>query len=80
LWQNFAAVSIGMDYFQILSMFGNSKVAWPPAIIALFRMLSAFSFNLDITAPECSVPSISYAGKWYVTSPMSSTHSLSASY
>ena len=64
--QHFAIVSIGVDYFQILAMFGNSKVTWPPAIVTLFRLMSSLSFNLDITAPECSLPNLSYANKWYV--------------
>jgi len=64
--QHFAFVSIGVDYFQILAMFGNSKVTWPPAIVTLFRLMSSLSFNLDITAPECSLPNLSYADKWCV--------------
>jgi hypothetical protein len=65
--QHFAFVSIGVDYFQILAMFGNSKVTWPPAIVTLFRLMSSLSFNLDITAPECSLPNLSYANKWCVS-------------
>ena len=64
--QHFAFVSIGVDYFQILAMFGNSKVTWPPAIVTLFRLMSSLSFNLDITAPECSLPNLTYSTKWYV--------------
>jgi len=64
--QHFAFVSIGVDYFQILAMFGNAKVAWPPAILTLFRLMSSLSFNLDITAPECSMPNLSYPTKWWV--------------
>lgn len=29
---NLAFVSIGVDYFQVLAMFANSKITWPPAI------------------------------------------------
>ena len=64
--QHFAFVSIGVDYFQILAMFGNSKVTWPPAIVSLFRLMSSLSFNLDITAPECSLPNLTYSTKWCV--------------
>jgi hypothetical protein len=64
--QHFAFLSIGVDYFQILAMFGNANVPWPPAILTLFRIMSSFSFNLDITAPECSMPNLSYPTKWCV--------------
>ena len=64
--QHFAFVSIGVDYFQILAMFGNANVPWPAAILTLFRIMSSFSFNLDITAPECSMPNLSYPTKWCV--------------
>lgn len=29
---NLAFVSIGVDYFQVLAMFANSRVAWPPGV------------------------------------------------
>lgn len=29
---NLAFVSIGVDYFQVLAMFANSRITWPPAI------------------------------------------------
>jgi hypothetical protein len=64
--QHFAFLSIGVDYFQILAMFGNANVPWPAAILTLFRIMSSFSFNLDITAPECSMPNLSYPTKWCV--------------
>ena len=66
LSQRLGFLSIGVDYFQILAMFGNAKVTWPPAIVSLFRLMSSFSFNLDITAPECSFPTLSYSSKWCV--------------
>jgi hypothetical protein len=62
--QHFAFLSIGVDYFQVLAIFGNAKVSWPPAILTLFQYMSSLSFNLDITAPECSMPNLSYANKW----------------
>ncbi len=64
--QHFAVITVAVDYFQILAMFGNAKVKWPPAILTLFRLMSSLSFNLDITAPECSMPNLSYDTKWYV--------------
>ena len=61
---NLAFVSIGVDYFQILALFANSRVEWPPFIKDLFHMMSVFNFNLEITAPECSIPDLGYKTKW----------------
>ncbi len=48
----------------MLAIFGRSKVQWPPSVLALYRYLSALNFNLEITAPECSIPSLKYDVKW----------------
>jgi len=58
-----AFISIGVDYFQILAIFRNSRVQWPPMIKELFRMMAIFNLNLDIAAPECLFD-IDYANKW----------------
>jgi hypothetical protein len=57
-------VSIGVDFFQVLAIFANLKIAWPPAIRTLFQILSAFNLNIEIVTPECLIPSITYAQKW----------------
>lgn len=62
---NLAFLSIAIDYFQIISIFLQSKVAWPAAIKNFMYILSAFNLNLDIVAPECLVPDISYSQKFY---------------
>jgi hypothetical protein len=64
---NLALVSIGVDYFQVLSMFARSKIVWPGFIKDLFNILSVFNFNIEITAPECSIPDLSFAFKWTFT-------------
>lgn len=48
----------GVDYFQILSVFQNAKIAWPTEIKELFHVLSAFNLNIEIVAPECLVPNV----------------------
>lgn len=55
---NVAFVSIGVDYLQVLALFAGSKVAWPDEVKRLFELLSVFNLNLDITAPECSIPNV----------------------
>ena len=49
---NLAVMSIGIDYFQVLSMFSKAKVRWPPEIKWLFHQLQWFSFDVDMTGPE----------------------------
>ena len=62
---NLAFFSIGVDYFQVLAMFANSRIKWPTMIVEMFHALSIFNLNLEITAPECSVPDIGYKVKWF---------------
>jgi len=64
---NISFVSIGVDYFQVLALFYASKVKWPPALEHMFQYLSAFNFNIDLTAPECTVPNVTYAMRWSLT-------------
>ena len=59
-------LSIGVDYFQVLSMFGSARVAWPPAVLNAFSMISAFNLNLEIIAPECWNIQVTYAQKWFL--------------
>jgi len=61
---NIAFISIGIDYFQVLAMFANSRVHWPSFVKDIFHVLSAFNLNLEITAPECSIPDLGYQAKW----------------
>jgi hypothetical protein len=61
-----AVFSIGVDYFQVLAMLMRADVAWPAAVRNLYHWLSIFNFNLDLLAPECSLPSFPYWQKWVV--------------
>jgi hypothetical protein len=40
---------------------------WPSFIAEAFRIFSAFNFNIDITAPECALKSMSYETKWWIS-------------
>ena len=60
-------VAISVDYLQILALLSATKVTWPASVIALFTWLSAFNFNIDITAPEC-VFEVAYEVKWQMVS------------
>ena len=45
---------------QVLAVFAQAKVQWPPELIQLFKIFSAFSLNLDLAAPECAAKSITW--------------------
>ena len=52
---NVTAITIGVDFFQCLSIFAAFDLAWPPEANALFAYLSIFSFNIELLAPECAI-------------------------
>jgi len=36
----------------------SARVQWPALMMQLFTIFSAFSLNLDLTAPECALKTI----------------------
>jgi hypothetical protein len=62
---NLVFMSVAIDYFQVVSIFLQSKIQWPAAVKQLMYILSAFNLNLDIVAPECLLPEVSYVDKFY---------------
>jgi hypothetical protein len=60
-----ALIAIGVDYAQVMSMFARANIVWPPVLVQMFRILSAFNLNIDITAPECLNPGIQYWQTWF---------------
>jgi len=61
---NIAFIAIFIDWAQVLAIFANSKVAWPPLVKEIFHILSAFNLNIEIVAPECVIPNLAYRNKW----------------
>lgn len=61
---NLTLISVGMDWAQVVAMFSRTRVQWPTLVKELFMILSAFNFNLELIAPECAIPEVTYAGKW----------------
>jgi hypothetical protein len=41
------------------------RLQWPAFITEIFRIMSAFNFNVEITAPECSLRNLTYETKWW---------------
>jgi hypothetical protein len=64
---NFSFISIGVDYFQIISLFAQTGIPWPRWMKDLLQVLSIFNFNIDIAAPECLLPDFDYTVKWWGT-------------
>lgn len=57
-------LAIIADYFQGLAVLGSTRAPWPPAVRELLHTLSAFSFNLDVLAPECFALGVTYQRKF----------------
>jgi hypothetical protein len=56
---NMAALAIGIDYYQVLSMFSNLDISWPGYVRKTMEYSSIAMGSLDLTSPECTV-SVSY--------------------
>lgn len=68
---NVGYISIGIDWAQVVAIFASAGVKWPPAVLQLLQILSAFNLNIEIVAPECLVPSVSFK---QVSSPLNTVH------
>jgi len=64
---NISILSIGVDYFQILSIFAGLRVKWPSWVKEVLQILSVFNLNIDIAGPECVFTDFDYKTKWMVT-------------
>ena len=63
LGRYFAAISIAINYFQILYIFKSLFMNWSSTVVQMFQIFSFFSFNIELAAPECINPSINYFSK-----------------
>jgi hypothetical protein len=57
------SVSITITWVQIIALFAEIPVSWPTSVYGMFQTFGFANFNLDIFAPECSVP-LDYWTKW----------------
>ena len=57
---------------QVVAMFTDADVAWPPILYQFYVFLSFFSFDIDIVTPECLLPELGYETKFYgiILSPL----------
>ena len=61
---NMTALSVGVDFMQIVSIFSSFGFAWPSALHSVFTAASAAALNDQLLAPECSVAGWSLTRKW----------------
>ena len=54
---------IVQDFLQVLSMFNALDFHWPPSVKETYNVVSLANFNLELTAPECSVK-LGFETKW----------------
>ena len=64
---NTSLISIGVDYFQVLAIFRNANIPWPPLLKQFYRFFAIFNLNIDVAAPECISVEISYTVKFWFT-------------
>ena len=60
---NLAALGIGVDFLQVVSLFSSFGFEWPIQLRSLFNASSVSSFNEQLFAPECSVGTWSFKTK-----------------
>jgi hypothetical protein len=62
---NMTALSLGIDFLQIVSIFTSFGFLWPNELNDLFNAASVASLNDQLLAPECTVHSWSVQRKWF---------------
>merc|ERR1711968_41626 len=64
---NLGVISIGIDYFQIINLFGTPMIPWGKLLLTMFDYTSVFSMNLDLAAPDCIGAGMGPHQKWFLT-------------
>lgn len=59
----FFSSGIILSWLQIVALFQGLKFKLPESVQTVLNALSIFNFNLNIFAPECSIP-VNYWSKW----------------
>lgn len=59
--------TVAVDYLQLLAIFARADITWPVWLLRFFDVLSAFSLDINITAPECLVNGLDFRLRWFGT-------------
>lgn len=58
-------LGVATQFFQVLSIVTKLDFSWPGSVKDAARIVtSLFTLKLDIVAPECTAPSVTYVSKW----------------
>ena len=63
-------IGILITYFQTIAIFQSFRLKWPTLITDLFKLVSIFNLNIELTSPECYLAednSQSYEYKYFAT-------------
>jgi hypothetical protein len=58
-----AVAGIGIDYFQVLSVFTGLDVGWPKPVKDVLNAVSISNMNIELVSPQCTI-AFSYDQKW----------------
>lgn len=63
----FKATSVGIvvTWVQIIALFESLPLQWPESVRQMYNSISIVNFNIEIFAPDCSVP-MSFKTKWFL--------------
>jgi hypothetical protein len=60
-----AVTGIGLDYFQVLSIFTAFGVQWPRPVKDVLNVVSVSNMNIELVSPQCTI-AFEYHQKWLV--------------
>lgn len=62
---NMGILAIGVDYLQVLAVFGTVHVKWPQSLVNMYNGFSLFNINVEVFAPGCwDSLAFSFKEKW----------------
>lgn len=63
----YTTLSIAFNSLQIAALYGQFDLTWPTLVNSVFAVFSAFNFNIDLLAPECSFgANNAFLMKWFL--------------
>ena len=58
-----AVAGVGIDYYQVLSIFVSFDVRWPGPVKEVLNVVSISNMNIELVSPQCTVK-FDYHQKW----------------
>jgi hypothetical protein len=52
------------DWGQLMSLYSRLRIPWPANVSTVILGSSITTLNLDLIAPECTLPTVTLIGKW----------------